>query len=181
MIRLVSLGLIVAAYVVACVLSPHGFWMTNLPRVEKIAELPAEALPKNIEYQIRFEALQIPVRRRDLPYAPSKPALGYSYRNFETLKLPFAAYEANGFVIYSESRKFLQVIPLTDETRQAITKALGRDPTAGYRFAWWKYSWGWLFAAALGIWLIFQYRHEYLMRRLRARELEAEWEQSQAG
>ena len=33
-----------------------------------------------------------------------------------------------------------------------------------------------LFAAALGIWLIFQYRHEHLARKAMEKQQEAEWE-----
>lgn len=176
MIRLIFLGLIVAAYAAVCVVSPHGFWMSNIPRVEKIADIPEAALPEDADKRVRFGSLQIPTRRPDLTSTPSKIMLGYSYRNFETLKLPFAAYEDQGVVMYAESRKLLLVVPLDKEEQAALVKALGHDPIASYKFPWWKFTWGWPFAAALGIWLIFQYRHEYLVRKRIAREQEAEWE-----
>lgn len=174
MIRLIFLGLIVAAYAAACVVSPHGFWMSNIPRVEKIADIPPSLLPEDADQRVRFGSIQIATRRPDLPSSPSKTMLGYSYRNFEVLKLPFAAYEDQGVVMYAESRKLLLVVPLDDAEKAALEK--GGIKVGGYHFAWWKFAWGWLFAAALGVWLIFQYRHEYLVRKRIEREQEAEWE-----
>lgn len=166
MIRLIALGLIAAAYVVTCFVSPYGFWMKDAPVVAKVADLPDSAIPRDIDSQLRFRAIQVPVKRPDLPVSASRAALGWSYRNFEALKLPFYTYPDHGYVMYAESQKFLQIIPLDDEALANLNAAAGRDLTAGFAFQGWRYVWGWLFVLALVIWLGFQFRHEAVMRKL---------------
>lgn len=182
MIRMIALGLIGALYAVALFLSPHGFMMTDLPRVEKVADLPDSAIPYDIRYRLERVAIQFPNNRPDLPLEASRPALGWSFRNFEALKLPFAAYgDQNGFVMYAESRKWLQVIPLDAEALAAINAAAGRDLTAGYKFQAWKYAWGWVFVVLLLLWLFFQFRHEHLARKAEEAEEAAAWERESQG
>jgi hypothetical protein len=166
MIRLIALAVIAAAYFATCFLSPYGFWMKDAPAVAKVADLPDAAIPGDIDYQIRFKAVQIEISRPDLPFAPSRVALGRQFRTFEALKLPFAAYSDSGYVLYAESRKRLQIIPLDDAQLAAVNAAAGRDLTAGYKLPWWNYVWGWGFALVMAIWLVFQFAHEAKMRRL---------------
>ena len=166
MIRLIALGLILAAYAVTCFISPYGFWMKDAPAVAKVAELPDAAIPGNIDYLIRFKATQIAIDRPDLPFAPTRVALGRQFRTFEALKLPFAAYGDTGYVLYAESRKRLMIIPVDDARLAELNGSAGRDLTAGFKLPWWKYVWGWGFALAMAIWLVFQFAHEAKMRRL---------------
>jgi hypothetical protein len=174
MIRLIALGLIVAAYAATCFVSPYGFWMKDSPRVAVVAELPDSAIPPDIDQQLRFQAIQVPADRPDLPFSASRVQLGWSYRIFEALKLPFHTYTDYGYVLYAESRNVLQIIPLDDAALARLNAAAGRDLTAGYAFPGWHYLWGWLFVAALAVWLAFQFRHEAVMRK---RELESELEE----
>lgn len=172
MIRMIALGLIVAAYAVTCVVSPYGFWMKDSPKVEAVAELPDAAIPGDIRW--RFDkGLQVRIDRPDLPLAASRAKLGWAYRNFELLKLPFYPYAGQGWVLYSESRNYLQMIPLDDAAVANLNAVAGRDLTAGFTFQSWRYLWGWVFVALFAVWLVFQFRHEAVVRkRERERELE---------
>ncbi|MES2442902.1 MAG: hypothetical protein V4574_08735 [Pseudomonadota bacterium] len=165
MIRLIFLGLIAAAYAVVCMVSPHGYWLTDLPRVAKVADLPPAAIPADFAMRLRKTGLSVPVERSDLPYEASPVRVGFSFRNFEGLKLPFVTYNDMGFVLYAESRRVTQIVPLDDAGKAALAAAAGRDLTQGYRFPWWQYSWGWLFVAALAVWLVFQFAHEARVRK----------------
>lgn len=166
MIRLSALGLIVAAYLVTCFLSPYGFWMKDAPAVAKVADLPDAAIPSDIRWKLETKATKYPVSRPDLPVEASRLALGRQFRTFEALALPFASYGQGDYVLYAESRKYLQVLPVDDAKLAELNGIAGRDLTAGFKLDWWKYFWGWLFVAAIGIWLIFQFAHEAKMRRL---------------
>lgn len=166
MIRLIVLGLIAAAYAAACFVSPYGFWMRDAPAVAQVADLPDSAIPPYITYKLRVDAIQYRIDRPDLPLEASRVRLGYAFRTFEALKLPFAAYGESGYVLYAESRKLLQVIPLDDEKLANLNAAAGRDLTAGYKLPWWNYVWGWLFVLAIAAYLPFQFAHDARMRRL---------------
>jgi hypothetical protein len=166
MIRLIALGLIAAAYIATCFVSPYGFWMKDAPAVAKVADLPDAAIPPDIDRQLNFKAIQIEISRPDLPYQPSRIALGRRFRTFEALALPFSYYGEDGYVLYAVSRKRLQIIPLDDAQLANLNAIAGRDLTQGFKLHWWNYMWGWLFAIALGIWLVFQFAHEAKMRRL---------------
>ena len=164
---MIALGLIAAAYLVTAFVSPFGFWMKDSTAVAKVADLPDAAIPPDVRYQLEVKALQVVVDRSDLPFEPSRLALGKQFRTFEVLALPLAAYrEEPGYVLYAISRKRLQIIPLDDAKLANVNALAGRDLTAGYKLPWWNYVWGWLFAVALGIWLVFQFAHEAKMRKL---------------
>jgi len=167
MIRMIALGLIAAVYFVTCFISPFGFWMKDSTAVAKVAELPDAAIPPDVRYRLENKALQVAVNRPDLPFEPTRLALGKQFRTFEVLALPLAAYKQEpGYVLYAISRKRLQILPVDDAKLANINALAGRDLTAGYQLPWWNYVWGWLFAVALGIWLIFQFAHEAKMRKL---------------
>lgn len=172
MIRMIALAMIVAAYAVTCFLSPYGFWMKDSPHVLAVAELPDAAIPPDIRWQFDKKGLQVRINRQDLPLAASRTRLGWAYRNFEALKLPFYPYRGKGWVLYAESRNYLQMIPLDDAAVANLNAVAGRDLTAGFVFQRWRYLWGWIFVALLAVWLVFQFRHEAAVRK-RTRELEA--------
>ena len=166
MIRLIALGLIVAAYVGVCFVSPFGFWMRDAPAVSMVAEVPDGAIPPDISRQLELKAIQYAIDRPDLPVQASRVRLGYAFRSFEALKLPFSAYGGRGYVLYAESRKLLQVIPLDDAKLANLNAIAGRDLTAGYKLPWWNYVWGWIFVALIAIWLVFQFAHEARIKKL---------------
>ena len=173
MIRLSALGLILLAYIGACFVTPFGFWMRDAPAVDLVAEVPDGAIPVDISRKLEIDAIQYKIERPDLPLHASRVRLGYGFRTFSVLGLPFSAHARRGFVMYAESRKLLQVIPLDDEKLANLNAIAGRDLTAGYKLPWWSYVWGWLFVAALAIWLVFQFAHEARMRKLENAGLEA--------
>lgn len=160
MIRLVFLGLIAAAYAVACFVSPHPFWMLDTPHIEKLASFPRGPEAYQISKPLNESGMVIPVKRLDQPYYPDGVRIGYAYRTFSALKLPFAIYSDPGLVIYTESQSETRMTALDDYTRKFVTQKLGHDPMDGFKMPWLSYLWGWLFAAALLIWLFFQYRYE---------------------
>lgn len=166
MIRLIALGLIVAAYVGVCFVSPYGFWMRDAPAVAMVSEVPDGAIPPDISRQLEVDAIQYPINRPDLPLQASRVRLGYAFRTFEALKLPFMTYEGKGWVLYAESRKLLQVIPLDGEKLANLKTVMGHDPTAGYKLPWWNYMWGWIFVFLILVYLPFQFAHDARMRKL---------------
>jgi hypothetical protein len=160
MIRLVFLGLMTAAYAVVCFVSPHPFWMLDTPHIEQLASFPRGEDAWQISQPLNTSGTIIPVKRLDQPFYPEGVRIGYAYRTFSALKLPFVVYSDPGPVIYTESSSETRLTPLDEETHKYVTQKLGHDPLAGHGLPYLQYLWGWLFVVALLIWLFFQYRYE---------------------
>lgn len=145
------------------VLSQRPWAATSMPRLYEIAVLPdtpeAEAATGAAEFGI-----VIPYRRDQAPGAadsgPSRSAskLGFSYREVSLAKMPFWAHRELGFVKYSERPDGYHAEPLAAEQMDRLAAVIGRDLTRSYAFPVWRHLWGWLFAAALGLWFFLQHR-----------------------
>lgn len=160
MIRLVFLGLIAAAYAAVCFLSPYPFWMLDTPHIEQLASFPKGPDAFQISKPLSVSGMVIPVKRLDQPYTPEGVRIGYAYRTFSAMKLPFLVYSDPGPVIYTESMHETRLTPLDDETRKYAAEKLGHDPLQGFDLPYRTYLWGWAFVVALLVWLFFQYRYE---------------------
>ena len=63
--------------------------------------------------------------------------------------MPFAAFEDQGFVMYSRSGDNISIAPVSDVDRAAIIKVAGSDLTKSYSFPYYAHVWGWLSVLAL--------------------------------
>lgn len=108
--------------------APRAFALTNAPHIALVAALPRT--PEFSGYDDKGEPIQLD--------------LGYSYREISALWMPFAAFEDQGFVMYSGSGDAISIAPVTDVDRAAITKLAGSDLTQRYTFPIYAHVWGWL-------------------------------------
>jgi len=103
--------------------------MSNTPEVALVADLPDDS---------RFEA-----------YGPDGRTvtidLGWSYREFSALWMPFAAWKEEGLVFYSRGTDGqMNLAPATRRELAAIKALTGVDYEADYAFPYWQYYWGWI-------------------------------------
>lgn len=132
--------------------SPRRMALTNAPHITLVATMPRT--PEFSGYDDKGETIQLD--------------LGYSYREMSALWMPFAAFEDQGFVMYSGSGDNISIAPVSDIDRAAIIKIAGSDLTKSYSFPIYAHIWGWLFVLALAFvtWL--------MVKR-------AEWKRDKAG
>lgn len=171
-IRAAIFFLILAAWVAAGFMGGRSWLMTSMPMMTKIADLPANADHAKFE-RFLTHGILLP-KDRPMPGqprfmteldSPGKPMLGYSYREFSVLALPFSARTDMGISLYQEGKDGYKVFPLDKDYLDLLEKELGVRLEAGYSFPFWKFIWGWLFAGAVIIWLIFKRRDELRRQR----------------
>jgi hypothetical protein len=138
-ITLVILGAVgLALYTAAQIYVPEGhaprrMVLTNAPHITLVATMPRT--PEFSGYDDKGETIQLD--------------LGYSYREMSALWMPFAAFEDQGFVMYSGSGDNISISPVSDIDRAAIIKVAGSDLTKSYSFPYYAHIWGWLSVLAL--------------------------------
>ena len=113
--------------------APRRMVLTNTPHITLIATMPRT--PEFAGYDDKGETIQLD--------------LGYSYREMSALWMPFAAFEDQGFVMYSRSGDNISIAPVSDVDRAAIIKVAGSDLTKSYSFPYYAHVWGWLSVLAL--------------------------------
>lgn len=102
--------------------------MSNTPEIALIADLPDDS---------RFEAYGANGETVALD-------LGWSYREFSALWMPFAAWKEEGFVFYAHGPDGqTHLAPATGRELAAIKQLTGVDYEADYAFPYWQYYWGW--------------------------------------
>lgn len=125
-------GMLLAVAAVLTVVAPaeaRRSAMSNTPEIALVADLPNDS---------RFEA-----------YGPNGDTvtldLGWSYREFSALWMPFAAWKEAGFVFYSRGADGqTNLAPATRRELAAIKQLTGIDYEADYAFPYWRYYWGWI-------------------------------------
>ncbi len=113
--------------------APRRMVLTNSPHIALVATMPRT--PEFSGYDDKGETIQLD--------------LGYSYREMSALWMPFAAFEDQGFVMYSGSGDNISISPVSDVDRAAIIKVAGSDLTKSYSFPYYAHVWGWLSVLAL--------------------------------
>ncbi|RHW18892.1 hypothetical protein D1610_01745 [Sphingomonas gilva] len=103
-----------------------------------IAVLQKAALVEDLPDDARFEAYG----------ADGEPApldVGYAYREFRLLWMPFAAWDAGGFVFFSRTGTGqYSIAPATEIEFIRVARIIGHDPREGYSFNPLFHMWGWL-------------------------------------
>ena len=119
--------------------------MSNTPEIALVADLPNDS---------RFEAYGADGRTVTLD-------LGWSYREFSAVWMPFAAWKDAGFVFYSRGTDGqTHLAPATGRELEAIKQLTGIDYEADYAFPYWHYFWGWIpLAFVIGL-IVWRWRQE---------------------
>jgi hypothetical protein len=158
-----ALGMAAAFY-----LSPRGYMLTNMPRVALVEELPPQADAEKLGRFLDYSAILLPKSERDAETVRLRPALGFSYREVSILRVPLFAYADQGYVLFVEGPKQVQMVPLDADYMKLLEAEAGQPLAAGYTFPWWRHIWGWSFLIGFIAWWILQVRAE------RRREFEPE-------
>lgn len=141
-------------------LSPRGYMLTNMPQVALVEELPPRADAAKLGRFLDYSAILLPKAERDAGTVRGRPALGFSYRELSILRVPLFAYADQGYVLYVETPKQVQMVPLDADYMKLLEQEAGQPLAAGYRFPWWKHMWGWAFIVGFILWWILQVRAE---------------------
>jgi hypothetical protein len=139
-------GMMLAAAMALAVAAPaeaRRSAMSNTPEIALVADLPDDS---------RFEAYGSDGKTVTLD-------LGWSYREFSALWMPFAAWKEHGLVFYSRGADGqTNLAPATRRELSAIKALTGVDYETDYAFPYWQYLWGWI-PLTLVIALVFWRRH----------------------
>lgn len=146
----------------------HG---TSMPRIAKVADLPPGTDTAKLENFLRFGAFlpkgRMPDDVRYMPQVvdPGPPMLGWSFREFDLMALPFWATKEMGFVLYREGANGYQVVPLDKDYLDLLAQETGgKHLEEGYFFPVWRYTWGWAIVALVLAWIVLQFRAEWKRR-----------------
>lgn len=167
MIRHGLLVLAALGLLAAMVLGGREWHATSMPRIAKVADLPAgtdqEKLERFLSYGAFLPKGRIPDDVRYMPQViePGAPMLGWSFREFDLMALPFWAKQEMGYVLYREGANGYQVVPLDKDYLDLLAKETGgKHLEEGYIFPIWLYVWGWGIVLLVPAWIILQIRGE---------------------
>jgi hypothetical protein len=150
--------LIILAVAVAgiLILSDRPYALTSNPRVDEILLLPDDPRLEPLRREIQWGDSLYPyisaTAQARAAESPPKLKFGWTYREWNMLSMPFAAYGESGFAAFLEMRGGIKLALADEETRRLIEEVIGRDPTSGYAFPWYRHIWGWLIIAGLALW-----------------------------
>lgn len=82
--------------------------------------------------------------------AGAPPRLGYLVRQWTFLGLPLVAFRQGDFIAVREDARQYSLGGLYDEEDQALARQPGGKPGFGL-FPFWRFCWGWLAVAAVGV------------------------------
>ncbi|MGZ8998708.1 MAG: hypothetical protein ACXW2T_07630, partial [Allosphingosinicella sp.] len=154
----IVIGLVALAMAAILFLSERPWGLTSNPRVDEIAVLPDDPRLSELRRQIQWGDSLYPYvsSKAQAEAAAAAPRLkyGWTYREWNMLGMPFAAYEESGFAAFVEMRGGLKLALIDDDSRALIEAVVGRDPAAGYAFPWLKHVWGWLIVFGLALWQV---------------------------
>ncbi|WP_157217437.1 hypothetical protein [Flavisphingomonas formosensis] len=137
--------------------SPRSWSLTDRPRIDLVAPIPKEAdllkMRRFVSYGITIPKTMPDIARLIPGTTETAPALGYSFREVDILRMPIFAYEDQGYVMFVERAGSYQAVPLDADYLKLLRQAAGRDLSAGYSFSVWPYLWGWSMAVGFLLWL----------------------------
>ena len=153
-ISLVALGMAAILFI-----SNRPWGLTSNPRMDEIAVLPDDPRLNGLKRQIQWGDSLYPYisPKAKAEASAVRPRLkyGWTYREWNMLGMPFAAYPESGFAAFMEMRGGIKLALVDEETRNLIEAVAGRDLSSGYEFPWARHVWGWLIVLAVGVWQIF--------------------------
>ena len=138
---------------------------TSMPRIDEVAVIPDGPKTASVREYTEYGSGVLPYMPREAPPAPGPDSerpikLGWSYREFSVLRMPFQASKELGFVTYIETpegRRFSVMVP---EQLELLEQLAGRKISARYSFPWHRHLWGWAFVLAFLVWLFLNRRAE---------------------
>ena len=150
--------ILAAAMAAILILSDRPWGLTSSPRIDEIAVLPDDPRLAQLRRDIQWGDSLYPYRsaraQAEATRSPPKLKFGWTYREWNILGMPFAAYAESGFAAFLEMRGGTRLALLDEEGRALIEEVTGRDPAAGYAFGWYRHLWGWLIVLGLALWQI---------------------------
>jgi hypothetical protein len=154
------LTLIAAAMLAILFLSDRPVGLTDMVRIDELAVLPGERLGQVRAYTEVGSGL--------IPYFPGEAVapradppqlkLGWVYREFSALRMPFFARSEVGPVTFIELPAGRQFAILGPEQAAQIDEMVGRPVAQGQGFAWYEHLWGWLIVLGLLAWTLLRRR-----------------------
>ena len=169
--------LLILALAMATILtfSDRPWGLTSSPRLDEIAVLPDDPrlaqLRRDIQWGDSLYPYVSPRAQAEAALSPPRLKFGWTYREWNMLGMPFAAYAESGFAAFLEMRGGTKLALLDEKGRALIAEVLGRDPASGYAFGWYRHLWGWLIVLGLAFWQVLS---SLEIRRATARADESE-------
>ena len=150
------IGLVALAMVFILFLTDRPLGLTSNPRIDEIAVLPDDPRLAELRRQIQWgDSLYPYISAKAQAAANSKNLkFGWTYREWNMLGMPFAAYPESGFAAYIEMRSGVKLALIDEQNAGLIEEVIGRDPAAGYIFPWHLHIWGWLIVLGLAVWQV---------------------------
>ena len=156
----ILIGLIAIAMAAILFLSDRPWGLTSSPRIDEIAVFPEDPRLNELRRQIQWGDSLYPyvtpkAQAEAAAAGPPRLKYGWTYREWNILGMPFAAYAESGFAAFMEMRGGVKLALIDEDSRGLIEEVTGGDPGAGYQFPWLNHVWGWLIVLALAVWQIF--------------------------
>ena len=138
---------------------------TSMPRIDEVAVVPDGPKTASVREYTEYGSGVLPYMERQARPAPGPDSerpvkLGWSYREFGVLRMPFWASKELGFVTYIETPEGLRFSVMVPEQVALLEKLTGQKYSARYSFPWHRHLWGWLFVLAFLAWLVLNRRAE---------------------
>lgn len=177
MVRDSLLGMLIIALAGMLLFSDRYWFLANRPVVATAAEVPALPEIEDLVGMIDRAGVHIPrepgkaeqtwrrflAAQGRLPPAAftnqTPPRLGYMAREITFLGMPFGYYTEHGWALFTRSDWGTVAMPLSPAGIAMVDKAAGRDLREGFVFPFWNHIWGWVYVAALALWIWLRHRH----------------------
>ncbi len=152
------IGLVALAMIAILILTDRPLGLTSNPRIDEIAVLPDDPRLAELRRQIQWGDSLYPYisakAQKEAATNPTKLKFGWTYREWNMLGMPFAAYPESGFAAYIEMRGGVKLALIDEQNESLIEEVVGSDPAEGYAFPWHLHIWGWLIALGLAVWQV---------------------------
>jgi hypothetical protein len=140
-------------------LSDRPVGLTDMVRIEELAVLPDERLAQVRTYtEIGSGLIPHFPGESVAPRSDPRVKLGWVYREFSALRMPFFARAEVGPVTFIELPAGRQFAILSPEQAAQIDEMVGRPVARGQSFAWYNHLWGWMIVPALIGWTLLRRR-----------------------
>ena len=150
------IGLVALAMVAVMILTDRPLGLTSNPRIDEIEVLPDDPRLAELRRQIQWGDSLYPYISAKAQTAADATDVkfGWTYREWNMLGMPFAAFPESGFAAYIEMRGGVKLALIDEQNEGLIEEVIGRDPASGYVFPWHLHIWGWLIVLAIAVWQV---------------------------